>query len=87
MSGSLREISFLRSSMMRLSMMSGYMKPPPHSTAMPTNSSIPLKPIISRSGIHTITDTRPSSFITRILSTLRFGGLPACTSFCATASP
>ncbi len=34
-----------------------------------------------------ITDTIPSSFITRILSTLRFAGLPASTSFPAMPSP
>lgn len=87
MSGSLRAICFCRSSIMRFSMTSGYMKEPPHSTAMPTKSSIPENPIMSSNGIQRTTETMPSSFITRILSALKFGGLPACTSFCATCSP
>ena len=39
------------------------------------------------SGAHTITDTIPRSFMTRILSTLRFAGLPARTSLLAMPSP
>ena len=43
--------------------------------------SIPLEVEHQKtSGSQTTTDTMPSSFITRILSTLRFGGLPASTS-------
>ena len=59
----------------------------PHSTSTPPNSNMPAKFSISRIGSQKTTDTRPRSFITRILSTLRLGGFPAWTSFCATFSP
>ena len=87
MSGSLREICFWRSSIFRLTSTSGYMNDAPHSTITPTNRSMPLKCRNNRTGSQTTTDTRPRSFITRILSTLRFGGFPAWTSFCAIFSP
>ncbi len=87
MSGSLREICFSRSSTFRLSSTSGYMNDTPHKTITPTNRIMPVKCRNKRTGSQKTTDTRPRSFITRILSTLRFGGFPACTSFSATFSP
>ena len=77
MSGSLREISFWRSSILRLRSTSGYMNDAPQSTTTPTKSIDALElEHQRRAGIQTTTDTMPRSFITRILSTLRFGGLP-----------
>ena len=44
-------------------------------------------PSARTSGAHTMMDVMPSSLKTSTLSTLRFGGLPASTSFCAIPSP